>query len=106
MLKILRDLGSSLTSSGSSTANNLSEPEKNAVMAKNTKSASNIKNFKIKRKDVVEELVNLTTKYPYTRPVFLNLRSQDELKVTLDHAERRITLPKTSTLPRCAGYAE
>lgn len=64
------------------------------------------KSVRVKKKHMAEELENLTTKYPYSRPLFLGLRSTDELQVVLKHSDRLITLPKRSTLPRSAGYAE
>lgn len=105
MFNFLKDHLSGFTS-GDSGTKNLTSSENTAEMSKNNKHGFGFKNFKVKRKDVVEELSKLTTKWPYSRPVFLGLRSEDELRITLEHAERRVTLPKISSLPRFAGYAE
>ena len=105
MFKLLRDIGSSLTSGESTTKhNNPTESDQGATMGKNK--TFGFKSFKLKKKDVVEELSNLLTKYPYSRPVFLGLRTHTELHAILNHADRMITLPKRSALPRSAGYAE
>ncbi|XP_067932523.1 protein phosphatase 1H-like [Watersipora subatra] len=105
MFKLLRDWSSGFTAVSETNAKNPTDKENNAGMGKGNKT-SNQKNFKLKKKDVVEELLNLTTKYPYSRPTFMGLQSYDELQVALEHAERVIVLPKRSTLPRTAGYAE
>lgn len=59
-----------------------------------------------KKDDIVEELHDLSTKYPYSRPSFLDLVTREEMQLTLQHSERLITLPKRNCLPRDAGYAE
>lgn len=61
---------------------------------------------KPKRQDIVQELRDLTTKFPYSRPAFLELVSREEMQLTLLHTERLITLPKRNCLPGNTGYAE
>lgn len=103
MFKFLRELGGSIVPAAAQPAIkdiNTETRDSNNMVKKNKQ------NFKIKRKDVVQELESMTTKYPYARPIFLGLRTQEELRITLDHADRLITLPKRSSLPRSAGYAE
>ncbi len=49
----------------------------------------------------------LRVKYPYQRPLFLQLFSDDEIQATADHLVRPIIVPRDVTvLPWCAGYAE
>ncbi|XP_050699481.1 protein phosphatase 1H-like isoform X2 [Eriocheir sinensis] len=46
-------------------------------------------------------------RFPYTRPHFLQLGSEDEIQVTADHAIRPIICPRDiSRLPWNSGYAE
>ncbi len=46
-------------------------------------------------------------KYPYQRPLFLQLFSDDEIQATADHLVRPIIVPRdVGVLPWCAGYAE
>ncbi|KAK8737254.1 hypothetical protein OTU49_004409 [Cherax quadricarinatus] len=46
-------------------------------------------------------------RFPYTRPHFLQLGSEDEIQVTADHAIRPIICPRDiSRLPWKSGYAE
>lgn len=46
-------------------------------------------------------------KYPYQRPVFLQLFTDDEIQVTADHAVRPIMVPRDiAILPWFTGYAE
>ncbi|KAL7646417.1 UNVERIFIED_CONTAM: hypothetical protein RMT77_003330 [Armadillidium vulgare] len=48
-----------------------------------------------------------TLKFPYTRPHFLQLNSEDEILVTADHSLRPIICPRDiSRLPWNSGYAE
>lgn len=50
---------------------------------------------------------NKLPKFPYSRPEFLHLKTDDEINVTADHQIRPIILPKDGTrLPWKAGYAE
>jgi len=101
MFQFIRELGSGRT--------NTTEMANKAIKS-NDRKDSNLgkknKAFRLRRKNVMEELENLTTKYPYHRPVFLGLRSNEELQMALRHAERPLTLPKRSVLPKIAGYAE
>lgn len=66
------------------------------------------KTFKVRHRlnPTAEELDDLTTKYPYSRPSFLDLSKKEEIEVALRHTDRMVILPKTSCLPRSAGYAE
>ncbi|KAK4309243.1 hypothetical protein Pmani_003132 [Petrolisthes manimaculis] len=48
-----------------------------------------------------------SVRFPYTRPHFLQLGSEDEIQVTADHAIRPIICPRDITrLPWSTGYAE
>lgn len=50
---------------------------------------------------------NKPAKFPYSRPEFLQLRTDDEISVSADHQIRPIILPRDlSRLPWKAGYAE
>lgn len=49
----------------------------------------------------------LQPKFPYSRPYFLHLSSEDEIQVTGDHQIRPIIVPRDiSKLPWNSGYAE
>jgi len=49
----------------------------------------------------------LPLKYPYNRPHFLQLNSEDEIQVAGDHSIRPIIVPRdTSKIPWNSGYAE
>ena len=49
----------------------------------------------------------LRVKYPYQRPLFLQLFSDDEIQATADHLVRPIIVPRdVAVLPWHAGYAE
>lgn len=51
--------------------------------------------------------VDTNLKFPYSRPAFLNLTSEDEIQVTADHSIRPIIVPRGhGALPWNAGYAE
>lgn len=103
MFSFLRDFAFTKTDSAGKPADGTDSSDSRKQQKSDNKTP---KGFRIKRKNMAEELENLTTKYPYSRPPFLELKSTDELQVVLRHAERLITLPKRSNLPRNAGYAE
>ncbi|XP_069168500.1 protein phosphatase 1H isoform X2 [Procambarus clarkii] len=51
--------------------------------------------------------LQLSLRFPYTRPHFLQLGSEDEVQVTADHSIRPIICPRDiSRLPWKSGYAE
>lgn len=104
MFSFLREFGSSLIKSDNNIAG---KTDDQADVLLSTANIKTTKSIRIRRKGkMAEELDNMTTKYPYGRPTLLGIRSTDELNVILQHSERLITLPKRSTLPRSAGYAE
>ena len=50
---------------------------------------------------------SLPVKYPYKRPDFLHLNTQDEILLTGDHQIRPIIVPRDNTdIPWNVGYAE
>lgn len=106
MFSFLRDFSNSFTKSGDKTEEGDNNTDANRHVDKAGSNIKTTKSIRIKKKNMAEELENLTTKYPYSRPPFLGLRSTDELQVVLKHSDRLITLPKRSSLPRSAGYAE
>lgn len=55
----------------------------------------------------VEPSDKQTLKFPYTRPHFLQLTTEDEVQVSADHSIRPIIVPRDMTkLPWNSGYAE
>lgn len=49
----------------------------------------------------------LSPKFPYIRPLFLNLNLQEEVPLSADHRVRPIIVPRErDALPWCSGYAE
>jgi protein phosphatase 1H len=50
---------------------------------------------------------HLPHKFPYTRPHFLQLHTEEEITVTADHHIRPIIVPRDiNVIPWSAGYAE
>lgn len=56
---------------------------------------------------IFHEADKKSQKFPYTRPVFLGLTTEDELQVCSDHSIRPILVPRDlNILPWSTGYAE
>jgi protein phosphatase 1H len=50
---------------------------------------------------------NLSPKFPYTRPHFLQFHTEEEIQVSADHHIRPIIVPRdVNLMPWNAGYAE
>lgn len=69
---------------------------------------NNIDNeYKSKPRKSIHQRALKEPKYPYSRPSFLQLKTEDEIIVSADHQIRPIILPRDlSRLPWDSGYAE
>uniref|UniRef100_A0A6G1SQP4 Protein phosphatase 1H n=1 Tax=Aceria tosichella TaxID=561515 RepID=A0A6G1SQP4_9ACAR len=87
----------------------ITEEESSTNTTTNTTSASFGQHSKRNQSTTTDSkgLIQKVAKFRYTRPEFLQLKTDDEISVSADHQIRPIILPRdVSRLPWLSGYAE